>query len=203
MNIFVTGTDTNVGKTIVSSWICRQTGASYWKPIQTGSDIDSETIRKFSPNTPIIDEVYRLKAPLSPYDAANSEKNFINIDKISQKIPDRTVIEGVGGILVPIAENFQMIDLVAKMNAKVLIVARSRLGILNHIFLTVEVLRRRVIPIAGIVINGEIDKFLVKTVEQFSGEKVLKILPFSENIHKIITIEGIPDEMQRVLMPGS
>jgi dethiobiotin synthase len=199
MNIFVTGTDTDVGKTIVSAWICRQMDVPYWKPIQTGSDSDSETVKKFSPHTPIIEETYRLKAPLSPYDAANYEKITININKILQKTPHRTVIEGAGGIFVPISENFQMIDLAEKMNAEVVIIARSKLGFLNHIFLTIEVLKSRSIPIAGILINGEIDNFLIKTIEQFSGEKILKTLPYSENIQQIIATEAIPDEIKRVL----
>ncbi|MDR1906959.1 MAG: dethiobiotin synthase [Puniceicoccales bacterium] len=201
MNIFVTGTDTDVGKTIVSAWICRQTGASYWKPLQTDDEhaSDRKTIERLSPNTPTIDEVYRLKAPLSPYDAANSEKISIDIDKILQKKPDKTVIEGAGGLLVPVAKNCQMIDLAEKMNAKVVIVAQSKLGFLNHIFLTVEALKNRAIPIAGIVLNGEIDEFLAQTVEAFSGEKILKILPYSEAIQKMIADEIIPDEIKKVL----
>jgi dethiobiotin synthetase/malonyl-CoA O-methyltransferase len=201
VNIFVTGTDTGVGKTIVSAWICRQSGASYWKPIQTGSgsDSDRKTVKQLSEKTSIIGEVYKLRAPLSPYDAANREKISLDIDKLEENIPQKTVIEGAGGILVPIAEKFQMIDFAAKMNAKVLIVAKFKLGFLNHIFLTVEVLKSRAIPIAGIVISGESDDFLLRTIERFSGEKILKILPHAKNIQKMIEKESIPGEIEKIL----
>ncbi|MDR0418519.1 MAG: dethiobiotin synthase [Puniceicoccales bacterium] len=198
MNIFVTGTDTNVGKTVVSTWICHQMKVAYWKPIQTGSDSDSKTVKKLSPNILTSDEIYRLKLPLSPYDAANCEKINIDIGEILKKMPNNAVVEGAGGILVPITKNFRMIDLAEKMNAKVLIVAQSKLGFLNHIFLTVEALQSRTIPIVGIVLNGKIDEFLIETVEQFSGEKILKILPYSQNIRKIIATETVPREIQNI-----
>ncbi|MDR1366602.1 MAG: dethiobiotin synthase [Puniceicoccales bacterium] len=200
MNIFVTGTDTDVGKTIVSAWICHQMKIAYWKPIQTGGDSDRETVKKLFPNTLTFDEIYRLKLPLSPYDAASNEKINIDMGEILKKTPDNAVVEGAGGVLVPITKNFQMIDLAKKMNAKVLIVAQSKLGCLNHIFLTVEALRNRTIPIVGIVLNGEIDEFLIETVEQFSGEKILKVLPHSQNIRKIIAAETVPREIQNVFL---
>jgi dethiobiotin synthetase/malonyl-CoA O-methyltransferase len=203
VNIFVTGTDTAVGKTVVSAWICHQSGASYWKPIQTGSgsDSDRKTVGQLSEKIPTIGEVYKLRAPLSPYDAANREKISLNIDELRKNIPQKTVIEGAGGIAVPIAENFRMIDLAAEMNAKVLVVAKSKLGFLNHIFLTVEVLKNRAIPIVGIVINGETDDSLLQTIRRFSGEKILKILPYAKNIQKMIGEESIPREIGEILSP--
>ncbi|MDR3317551.1 MAG: dethiobiotin synthase [Puniceicoccales bacterium] len=198
MNIFVTGTDTDVGKTIVSAWICYQTGASYWKPIQTGSDSDSKVIKQLSPQTQIINEAYKLKAPLSPYDAASIEKIDIDITKITNNILSQTLIEGTGGILVPIAKNFRMIDLAEKFNTKTLIVARSKLGFLNHIFLTVEVLQNRNIPIIGIILNGETDDSLIRTIEHFSGIKVLQILSHSENIKQMIRKVVVPNVIKEI-----
>jgi dethiobiotin synthetase/malonyl-CoA O-methyltransferase len=78
-NVVVTGTDTNVGKTVVSAWICSHTNVNYWKPIQTGDDSDSDVVAKLSPHTKIIPEAYKLKAPLSPYDAAKLEN--VEIDR--------------------------------------------------------------------------------------------------------------------------
>ncbi|MDR3046469.1 MAG: dethiobiotin synthase, partial [Bacteroidales bacterium] len=95
MNIFVTGTDTDVGKTVVSAWICRQVNARYWKPLQTGcaEDSDKQTVKTLSPQTELVSEIYRLKAPLSPYDAAQLEGLEIDINKILETVPDKSVIE--------------------------------------------------------------------------------------------------------------
>ncbi len=105
MNIFVTGTDTDAGKTTVSAWICSKIHTKYWKLIQTGNDSDSEVIRKFAPNTGIIPEAYKLKAPLSAYDAANKESLAIDIDKLTTN-ENKIVIEGAGGVFVPISDDF-------------------------------------------------------------------------------------------------
>ena len=95
MRLFVTGTDTDVGKTVVSSWICMHTGAAYWKPIQTGNDSDSGVIQKYSTATVVIPEVYRLAAPLSPYNAAHCEGLEIDSHKLICH-SNHVVIEGAG-----------------------------------------------------------------------------------------------------------
>lgn len=175
MNIFVTGTDTDVGKTITSAWICKNTSASYFKPIQTGDDSDANTVLQFSPATHVIPNAYKLKAPLSAYDAAYLEGISIDVDKIKRECPQsNTVIEGAGGALVPITQNIMMADLINFLNAKALIVAKSKLGFLNHIFLTVEVLRARNVDILGIILNGSTT--LINTIERFSKCKVLATL---------------------------
>lgn len=201
MNIFITGTDTDVGKTIISSWICNKTGATYWKPIQTGDDSDSDIISKFAPKSKIIPNLYKLKAPLSPYDSSNLENTKIDINQFLNVFPDKTLIEGAGGILVPICINFQMIDLAKAMNSKVVIVAKSQLGFLNHIFLTVDALRRKNIDIIGIILNGQVKDFLIKTIEDFTKIKVLKILPYSDSISHLITNEtDVPQEIKEILI---
>lgn len=197
MNIFVTGTDTDVGKTVVSSWICKNTYAKYWKPIQTGDDSDKDFVKKYSPKTNLIDEIYKLKAPLSPYDSAKLESVSIDKNKLLKNIPDKTVIEGAGGLLVPICENFYMADIIKNTNSKTLIVAKSKLGFLNHIFLTVEYLKSHNIDILGIIINGETN--LVETIEYFSKIKVLQILPFKDNVSMSIDSVSLPKEISEVL----
>lgn len=181
MNVFVTGTDTDIGKTVASAWICKNTGASYYKPIQTGDDSDAKTVAHFSPNTHVIPNAYRLKAPLSAYDAASLENISIDINTIKQQCPqNNVVIEGAGGALVPVIHNIMMADLINVLNAKALIVARSKLGFLNHIFLTVEALRARNISLLGIVLNGETE--LINTIERFAECKVLATLKNLESI---------------------
>ena len=194
MNIFVTGTDTDIGKTITSAWICKWTSASYFKPIQTGDDSDANTVIQFSPQTQIVPNAYKLKAPLSAYDAAHLEGINIDIDVIKRQCPqNNTVIEGAGGALVPITPNVMMADLINLLNAKAIIVAKSKLGFLNHIFLTVEALKTRNIDILGIILSGETR--LINTVEHFSKYKVLATLT---NL-SAVSNEPIPSVIQSTL----
>lgn len=178
MNIFITGTDTNVGKTIVSAWICLHSKAQYWKPIQTGTDSDREIVQQLSSTTTIIPSVAKYISPLSPYDAAKLEKTTIN-PQIFQNFPkSKTIIEGAGGVLVPIADNIIMADLIVKFNAKALLIVRCKLGMINHTLLSIEALQKRNINIIGIIINGNVEQNIVQTIEKFSGYTVLNILPF-------------------------
>lgn len=200
MNIFVTGTDTDVGKTFVSAWICLHTGATYWKPIQTGMEMDRDFVANIAKKSKILDEVYHLKAPLSAYDAANIENTRINRDVFFENIPDHTIIEGAGGVLVPISENFMMADLMKDLNACALVVAKSRLGFLNHIFLTVEALKARNINILGIVVNGKTDK--IATIEKFTNIEVLANIPhiFDTNLSDNLLKIDIPQRIREILL---
>ena len=199
MNIFITGTDTDVGKTIVSGWICMHSNAKYWKPIQTGDESDSKIIQDLSPLSEILREKYVLNAPLSPYDSAILENKKINSDNFLKNVPDKTVIEGAGGILVPISKNFYMADLIKLTNSKVIIVAKSKLGFLNHIFLTVNELKSRNIEILGIVINWDVENNLIETIEKFSGIRVLKAITSLGNIKESLQKIEIPHEILEVL----
>ncbi|MDR0595264.1 MAG: dethiobiotin synthase [Puniceicoccales bacterium] len=196
MNIFVTGTDTDVGKTIVSAWVCMHTPVSYWKPIQTGGDSDKDIIAKLSPHTKIIPETYKFKAPLSPYDAANMENIAVDIDKFSENF-ENTIIEGAGGALVPIAENFFMADLIKKCNASVLIVVKSKLGMINHLLMTAEVLKMRGIRVVGIVVNGKMEDNIKFTIEKFSKVRILRIIP--DDSVETLRCTAVPPEILEII----
>ncbi|MDR2794716.1 MAG: dethiobiotin synthase [Holosporaceae bacterium] len=198
MNIFVTGTDTNVGKTVVSAWICRHTNANYWKPIQTGNDSDKNSVAEFSPHTKIICEAYKLSAPLSPYDAAKLENIEIKPNLFARNLQN-TVIEGAGGVLVPIAKNFLMADLIKMCSAKVLIVAKSKLGLINHLLLTTEVLKIRGIDMLGIIINGKIKDNVKNTIEEFSKLKILSVIPHNHDLNEILQNTTLPLEILGIL----
>ncbi|MDR2458835.1 MAG: dethiobiotin synthase [Holosporales bacterium] len=198
MNIFVTGTDTDVGKTVVSAWLCYHTGKNYWKPIQTGGDSDRSVVEKISPHTKIVPEVYRLIAPLSPYDASKLERIEIDKNLFARDIQN-TVIEGAGGALVPIASNFLMADLIRSCNAKTLIVARSKIGMINHILMTAEVLRSRGIDIIGIVVNGEIVNDLRHTIEEFTKLEVLSVMLHGSDIESTIKSTAVPSKILEIL----
>ena len=200
MNIFITGTDTDAGKTTVSAWICSKIHTKYWKLIQTGNDSDSEVICKFAPNTEIIPEAYKLKVPLSAYDAANKESLAIDIDKLTTK-ENKIVIEGAGGVFVPISDDFLMIDAIKRTNSKALVVARSKLGVINHILLTVSALKSRNIPIIGIVICGNMEENIKQTIEKFSKEKILAILPEHHgDLGALFESTPLPTQISEILL---
>ncbi|MBR1943902.1 MAG: dethiobiotin synthase [Alphaproteobacteria bacterium] len=199
MNLFITGTDTDSGKTTVSSWICSHVKTKYWKIIQTGDDSDSNTVKYFAPNTEIIPEIYKLKAPLSAYDASKLENTIINTNKFNIS-EDKIIIEGAGGIFVPITDNYLMIDAIKNTNSKALIVSRSKLGMINHILLTVFALRAKEIPIIGIVISGNVENNIKQTIELFSKTKVLAILPESNNLIETFNNIKVPQEIMEVLL---
>lgn len=199
MNLFITGTDTDAGKTTVSAWICSHIRTKYWKIIQTGNDSDSSIIKQYSPNTEIIPEIYKLKAPLSAYDAAKLENVVLDTSKFNIN-KDKVVIEGAGGVFVPIASNYLMIDAIKSTNSKALIISRSKLGMINHILLTVFALREKEIPIVGIVISGDINDNIKQTIEKFSKIKILSVLPESNNLVEIFNKTSIPQEIMEVLL---
>lgn len=180
MQIFITGTDTNIGKTIVSSWLCLHTGYSYFKPIQTGSinNTDSNFIKKLNINT--YQESFVYKHPASPHLAARLENQSININNINIPKDNNLIIEGAGGLLVPINKNILLIDLIKKINVPVILVAKSTLGTINHTLLSLEALRSRNINILGVILNNISNqdfKHNLQAIEFYGKTKVLACLP--------------------------
>lgn len=198
MNVFVTGTDTDAGKTTVSAWICSKVQTTYWKIVQTGSCSDSDIIRKFAPNTEILPEACRLRAPLSAYDAAKEEHVAIDVCKFRTN-RDKIVIEGSGGLLVPIADQFLMIDAIQSTHSQVVLVSRAKMGMINHLLLTISALRSRFIPILGLVICGNLDKNIQATIEHFSHEKILTILPETDNLEQVFKETPLPHSILEAL----
>ena len=183
MKIFITGTDTNVGKTLVSSWIALHTGFSYFKPIQTGTrdGSDSFEVQKLS-DTKIYPESYAYKEPLSPHLAAKLENAIIGIEKIVLPEVNNLIIEGAGGVLVPINDKYLMVDLIKKLGAPVIIVARTTLGTINHTLLSLESLRSRNIAVLGVIMNGEKNPQNSKDIEVLGRTSVLAELPKLESL---------------------
>src|SRR5690606_17733416 len=129
MRIFVTGTDTGVGKTLVSAWLCRHFGCDYFKPVQAGllPVTDSEGVKRYA-DCHTYPETYRLREPASPHHAARLEGRQIALDEIRLPAAQRLVVEGAGGVMVPLAAGCLMIDLIAHLGLPVLVVASTRLG---------------------------------------------------------------------------
>ncbi len=180
-SIFVTGTSTGVGKTVVSAVIMKILqgyGIRYWKPVQTGfpPDSDTKTVASLAGLDPsLIIPPYRVyKDPLSPHRAAELEGDCIQygdfIEKVRSIISEGPVaIEGAGGFLVPLSREFTWGDILEKINIPVIVVANTGLGTINHTLLTVEAMIIRKISIAGIVFLGEENMDNRKTIQAFTG----------------------------------
>lgn len=162
MKLFITGIGTDVGKTIASAIITESLQADYWKPIQAGDleNSDSHKIKSLLSNQKTIlhPNGYQLQTPASPHLAAQLDGIVIDLNKITEPITaNHLVIEGAGGVFVPLNGNDSVIDLI-QPDYKVIVVSRHYLGSINHTLLTIEALKNRKVNIAGIIFNGEENK---------------------------------------------
>jgi dethiobiotin synthetase len=154
---FVTGIGTDVGKTVFSAILTHALNADYWKPVQCGdlASSDSLLISKLLPGINIIPSVYSFPHPISPHAAAKLEQETISLALLkSQHLKTTTVIEGAGGIMVPINETENTIDIAKVFDAEVILVIKYYLGCINHSLLTINELVNRQIKIKGLVFNG-------------------------------------------------
>lgn len=176
--IFVTGIGTDVGKTVASAILCEALQADYWKPVQTGSyfSTDSDKLKKYLTNskTQIHPEAYVLRQYMSPHAAAELEGKHITLDSINVPATDNTlIIEGAGGIMVPLNEKEFIVDLIIKTKADVVLVIQNYLGSINHSLLSIDALKFRNIPVMGIVFNGPPHKLSEDIILNYSGLKCI------------------------------
>ncbi|WP_413534038.1 dethiobiotin synthase [Empedobacter brevis] len=167
--LFVTGIGTGVGKTIVSAIFTEALQADYWKPIQAGDleSSDSLLVKSLtSPELKIHQECYRLQKAASPHQSAKEEAIEINLNDFElPKTTNSLIIEGAGGLFVPINEEDFMIGLIQQFNLPTVVVATNYLGCINHTLLTIEVLKMRNIPIEYFVFNGEFDEDTARVIK--------------------------------------
>ena len=188
--LIVTGTDTGIGKTVVSAMLTLALDGWYWKPVQSGltGETDSETVARLGvPQERIIPEAYRLRQPLSPHRAA--ELDDLQIEPDALELPRISagrvlIVEGAGGVLVPLNRAVLQIGLFARWRAPVIVVARTALGTINHTLLTIEALKRRTIPIPGIIFVGAEHTDTMRSIGEFSGVKILGRLPMIEPLNE-------------------
>jgi dethiobiotin synthase len=183
-SLFVTGTDTGVGKTLVSATLMLGLGACYWKPVQSGAleGTDTDWMKDVTglPEDRFYPEAYCLEAPLSPHAAAVREGVRIDLETI--RLPRRSgagriIIEGAGGILVPLNERQTLADLMCRLGAPVLLVARSGLGTINHTLLSLEKLGGMGVDIWGVVMNGPENPENRDAIEHFGNVRVRGQIP--------------------------
>ena len=189
MNYFITGIGTNVGKTIVSAILTEALQADYWKPIQSGTieGKDSETIRDLISNskTNIHPESYLLKQPLSPHFAAKIDDINIELDKILlPKTTQDLIIEGAGGIFVPINETHYVIDIAKKIECEIILVISNYLGCINHSLLSIDYLLRQHYKIKALVFNGTFENEVKSAITNYHKDLACLEIPTLEKLTK-------------------
>ena len=195
--IFITGTGTDVGKTLVAAIITEALQADYWKPVQAGfSDgTDSLRIEQLITNdkTIIHPELYKLKMAASPHLAAAAENIQIHIKDILSQLPktkNRLVIEGAGGLMVPLNKNKFVLHLIKNLNAKVIIVSKNELGSINHSLLTAAVLKEEKINVAGWIFNEEYLRYENEIVKWSGYPAIVSIKHLTEISRQTIKVES-------------
>lgn len=180
--IVVTGTDTGIGKTVFSAALAGALNAFYWKPIQSGleEETDTQAVLRLSgiPSAHVLPELYQLNTPASPHLAA--EIDGVTIDPAKLVLPDVSgplVVEGAGGLMVPLTRETTYIDQMSRWGAPVVLCARTALGTINHTLLSVEALRRRSIPLLGVAFIGDENPDTERTIAEMGYVKRLGRLP--------------------------
>ncbi|HZJ11943.1 MAG TPA: dethiobiotin synthase [Methyloceanibacter sp.] len=184
---FVTGTDTDVGKTVVSAWLVARLEACYWKPVQAGNhpETDSAIVRRLTgaPPARILPEAYVLPEPIAPHEAARRAGVAIDMAKLVPPPCDRPlVVEGAGGLMVPLTDTAYVIDLAAELHLPIILVTRSTLGTINHTLLSLEAIRRRGLTLAGVVVNGPETPHNRAAIERYGRVEVVAEIPWLDQL---------------------
>ncbi len=186
---FVTGIDTNIGKTLVSAILVQKLQWDYWKPIQSGSEdgLDSKTVQNLLINhkSVIHPEAYVFKKPVSPHLAATLENKEISLSNVDLPTSTRPIIvEGAGGIMVPLNQHELILDLIIQLKLPVILVSKNYLGSINHTLLSLDILQKHQVTVKGIIFNGEENKSTEEFITQYSKVHILGRIPFLHPINK-------------------
>ncbi len=192
--IFITGNGTDIGKTVVSAIITEALQADYWKPVQSGEleNTDTMKVKNLVSNTKTVfhPEKFKLNEPLSPHAAAKIDGVLIKLQDFSiPKTVNHLIIEGAGGLMVPLNNNILIADLISYLDLSVIVVSRNYLGSINHTLLTIQELKRRSIPIIGIVFNGEHTPQTEDFIQEYTNLPVLFRIDNEEKIDKQSTLK--------------
>jgi dethiobiotin synthetase len=194
LRLVITGTDTGIGKTVFSAALTDALGACYWKPIQSGlhEETDSETVLRLGriPSQRILPEAWRLKTPVSPH--LSAELDEVTLDPDALQPPETNlplIIEGAGGLLVPLTRHKTFVDVFARWQIPVVLCARTGLGTINHTLLSLEAMRQRRIPILGVAFIGDAYPDTPRIIEEMGDVRILGRLPRLEPL--------TPDSLRR------
>lgn len=183
--LFITGIGTGVGKTIVSAVLTEKFKADYWKPVQSGDLDNSDTsmVRSLVSNSTskFHPETYRLTQPFSPHKSADLDGIVIDPSKFKLPLTDNLlIIEGAGGLMVPLNENFLMIDLIRQLDAEVILVSKNYLGSINHTLMSAEIIRAKGLKLNRLIFNGDQDHYSEKIIRSHIKAESLHIPQFGE-----------------------
>jgi|688.fasta_scaffold80012_4 dethiobiotin synthetase len=196
---FITGIGTNVGKTIVSAILTEALKADYWKPVQSGvaDGTDKDLVSSLITNTTSVchNESYSFQEPASPHLAASLENQKIKLEQMHlPETQNDLIIEGAGGILVPLNDSNYVIDLAQEFEADVILVCRNYLGCINHSLLSIDYLVKNNFPVKGLVLVGNFDKAVKLAITNYSELPVLAEIPEMSEISK----ETILNQAQKI-----
>ena len=183
----VTGTDTDIGKTVFAAALSGALGATYWKPVQAGFDVDglgdSERVAQLA-GVRTLPEAYRLTKPCSPHQAAAIDAVEIDAARVSlPRVVGPLVVEGAGGVLVPLTRDLLYAEVFARWELPVVLVARTALGTINHSLLSIEALRARGISVHGIAFVGEANEETERTICEMGDVRKLGRLPYLDPLN--------------------
>lgn len=189
--IFVTGIGTGIGKTVISAILTEALKADYWKPVQAGEleNTDTMKVQQLVSNTVSVfhPESYRLTGFMSPHAAAAIDNVKIDFDSIQLPDTDKTlIIEGAGGLMVPLNDDQLVIDLIKYLDAEVVLVSQNYLGSINHTILSIEALKNRNIEVLGVIFNGKPNEQTESVVLSYSGLKCLGRVMEEKEINKAV-----------------
>lgn len=168
--LFITGIGTEVGKTVCSAVLVQYFKADYWKPVQSGDldYTDSHKIASWTENTRCHPEIYRLKLAASPHQSAGEENIEIKIENFKlPKTDNSLIVEGAGGLMVPLSDHVFMIDLIKKLSLPVGLVVRNYLGCINHTLLSVMALYQKEIKLEFLILNGTFPPDTERVITEF------------------------------------
>ena len=188
-DVFVTGTDTGVGKTLLSALLVAALNRKYWKPIQTGASegTDRQAVMKWAGVSAdrTFPEAVVFDPPVSPHLAAEQQGSRIDLMAIRRPAePDPIVIEGAGGVYVPINDDVFMLDLMGHLNAPVVVAARTALGTINHTLLTISAIRSAGLELRGVVMVGKENADNRRAVEHYGEVPVIGFIPWLDTIER-------------------
>lgn len=185
---FITGIDTNVGKTIVSAIMVKALEAYYWKPIQSGDleHSDSMKVQALSgaDSERILPETFRFTTPASPHLAAEIENVKIELNQFQLPIQTPLIVEGAGGLMVPLNDKYLMIDLIKKLDIPVVLVSKNYLGSINHTLLSILMLHKYNIPIKGIIMNGDKHEPSERAIQSIGNVSIIHHIPIVEKLDR-------------------
>ncbi len=195
---FVSAIGTDSGKTVVSAIICQALHADYWKPIQCGTPDDTNTVKTLVSNDATVfhPEKYFLKMPASPHAASKAEGIEIELKSMNLPATSNTIIiEGAGGLMVPLNDSDNVMDMIPRFGAEVVLVSNYYLGSINHSLLSIAVLKKQGIKVKGIIFNGEKNEESKRIILKRSGYRCLLELPTLADVNKE-TIQKYANELK-------